>query len=187
VLVDVKDEGSFNCARNGDYLLTRFQCGTCHFRNVQGRDPIHGDSGDELFEKCIRRASLDTFWLRVDATVRGARVSIRAAIQKADMIHGERIFPPLGPLPLKDMNGMGAAAIQLLKTLDPGINEATVQFSTAKTITTALGALWEVSTQSKGETVMVRDMTNSYVTSNPVKSQWYERFLQGMHKRMGGL
>jgi hypothetical protein len=28
-------------------------------------------------------------------------------------------------------------------------------------------------------------MLKSYVTSNPVKSQWYERFLAGMHKRMG--
>jgi hypothetical protein len=32
---------------------------------------------------------------------------------------------------------------------------------------------------------MTREMSKSYVTSNPVKSQWYERFLVGMHKRMG--
>jgi hypothetical protein len=27
----------------------------------------------------------------------------------------------------------------------------------------------------------------SYVTCNPVKLQWYKRFLKGMHKRMGDL
>jgi hypothetical protein len=104
---------------------------------------------------------------------------------KADMIDGDKIFPALGPLPLRDADGMGAAVLQLLKTLDPGINEALVQCSTAKAATAAPGALWEVSIESKGETVMVRDMLKSYVTSNPVKSQWYERFLLGMHKRMG--
>jgi hypothetical protein len=34
---------------------------------------------------------------------------------------------------------------------------------------------------------MVRDMLKSYVTSNPVKYQWYEKFLLGMHKWMGGV
>jgi hypothetical protein len=91
----------------------------------------------------------------------------------------------LGPLPLKDVDGMGAAALQLLKTLDPGINAATVQYKTVVGVTTALGALWEVSVKSKEETVMIKDMMKSYVTTNPVKSQWYERFLAGMHKRMG--
>jgi hypothetical protein len=32
VLDDVKDEGRFLMARNGDYLITRFQCGKCHFQ-----------------------------------------------------------------------------------------------------------------------------------------------------------
>jgi hypothetical protein len=87
------------------------------------------------------------------------------------MIRGNDIFPALGPLPLKDIDGMGPAVLQLLKTLDPGINESTVQYSTATAMTTALGVLWEVSVQSKENTVMVRDMSKSYVTSNPVKSQ----------------
>jgi hypothetical protein len=39
--------------------------------------------------------------------------------------------------------------------------------------------------QSKEETVMVKDMMKSYVTTNPVKSQWHEQFLDGMHKQMG--
>jgi hypothetical protein len=129
---------------------------------------------------------LDTFWSLEDNTVKGTRSSLRSAIQKAEMIGGDAIFPALGPLPVKDVDGVGAAAIQLLKTLDPGITEPLVQYSTATKVTTeAIGALWEVSVHIKGETVMVRDMLKSYVTCNPVKSQWYERFLKGMHKRMG--
>jgi hypothetical protein len=84
--------------------------------------------------------------------VSGLRGGIKAAIKKADLINGgEKIFPALGPLPLRDVDGMGAAALQLLKTLDPGTTEATVQYSTAKSLTTALGALWEVSVHSKEE------------------------------------
>jgi hypothetical protein len=185
VLVNVLDEGRFTCARDGDYLMTRFQCEKCHFRNIQGRDPQHENRRDALFERCIRRASLDAFWCLEENTVKGTRSSMRAAIQKAEMIGGDGIFPALGPLPIRHVDGVGAAAIQSLKTLDPGITEQLVQFATATKITTALGALWEVSVHSKGETVMVREMTKSYVTSNPVKSQWYERILKGMHKRIG--
>jgi hypothetical protein len=81
VLVNVKDGGRFTAARYGDYLLTHFQCEKCHFRNIQGRDPIRQDRGDELLMKCIRRASLDAFWSREDSTVRGSRGSIPSAIK----------------------------------------------------------------------------------------------------------
>jgi hypothetical protein len=88
---------------------------------------------------------------------------VRVAIQKAEMIGGDGIFPALGPLPIGDVDGVGAAAIQLLKTLDPGTTEPLVQLTAAAKITAALGALWEVSVHSKGETVMVREMTKSHV------------------------
>jgi hypothetical protein len=67
---------------------------------------------------------------------------------------------------------MGAACIQLSKMLDPGINKSLVQHSTTKTVTTALGALWELSAQSKDQTVMIKSMSKSCVTSDLVKSQW---------------
>jgi hypothetical protein len=123
-----------------------------------------------------------------NVSVKGTRGWIRAATLKAEMIRGDQIFPALGSLPLKDVDGVGPAALQLLKTLDPGITEPLVQYTMAKNLTTALGALgalWKVSVHSKEETVMVKEMQKSYVTANPVKSQWYERFLLGMHKRMG--
>jgi ABC-type transporter lipoprotein component MlaA len=109
---------------------------------------------------------------------------VRAALLKADMLDSGKaiVLALVGPLPLRDVDGMGAACIQLLKTLDPAVTENLVQYSTAKNVTTALGALWEVSVESKDQTVMIRNMSKSYVTSNPVKSQWYERFLSGMHK-----
>jgi hypothetical protein len=126
LLIDVRDEGRFNRAKDGDYLMTRFQCGKCHFKNIQGRDAQHGDRRDAMFERCIRRATVDAFWSKEETTVKGTRGSIKAAMLKADMIGGDKIFPALGPLPLRDIDGMGAAALQLLKVLDPGVNEPLV-------------------------------------------------------------
>jgi hypothetical protein len=37
---DPGEESRFLEARAGDHLMTPFQCGTCHFRNVMGRNPV---------------------------------------------------------------------------------------------------------------------------------------------------
>jgi hypothetical protein len=110
---------------------------------------------------------------------------MKAAFRCANLVKGEGIFPRLGPFPLRDVDGMGSAVVQLLKTLDPGKHEKTAQFDTAKNVRTVLGAVWEVSVESKDQTVIVQDMTKSFLTTSPTKSQWFGRFMQGMHKRMG--
>jgi hypothetical protein len=69
--------------------------------------------------------NLGAFWLQEIATVNELQGSVHSAILKAGMIGGNEIFPALGPLPLKDIDGMGAAVLQLLKTLDPAVNEST--------------------------------------------------------------
>jgi hypothetical protein len=45
-----------------------FQCDTCHFRNIQKRDPGSSHT-DATMLRCIRRANLDTFWSRETSTV----------------------------------------------------------------------------------------------------------------------
>ena len=56
-------------AREGDHLLTPFQCDLCMFRNFQGRDPLKADAKDDLLLCCIRRANLDAVWGRETHTV----------------------------------------------------------------------------------------------------------------------
>jgi hypothetical protein len=112
---------------------------------------------------------------------------MKAAFRCANMVRGEGIFPKLGPFPLRDVDGMGSAVVQLLKTLDPGKHEKHVKFDTAKNVRTVLGAVWEVLVESKDQTVIVQDMTKSFLTTSPTKSQWFTRFMAGMHKRMGDM
>ena len=50
-------------ARNGDHLLTPFECDTCIFRKLQRRDKIPNNPQDLLLLGCIRRANLDAFFL----------------------------------------------------------------------------------------------------------------------------
>ena len=78
---EASDEGGFDWrppaeeqsrhkhARDGDHLLTPFQCDTCHFRNLQGRNPSPLDPKDDLLLCCIRRANLDAVWGRESHTV----------------------------------------------------------------------------------------------------------------------
>jgi hypothetical protein len=57
-------------ARDGDSLVTPFQCDHCHFVNVMGREPVEGLASDLRVLKCIRRVNLDAFWSREPGTVR---------------------------------------------------------------------------------------------------------------------
>jgi hypothetical protein len=49
-------------ARNGDNSITPFQCDTCHFRNLMGRNPENILAKDIKLFKCIRRVNLDSVW-----------------------------------------------------------------------------------------------------------------------------
>ena len=106
VFLDAKDEGRFVVARVGDDLSIRFQCGKCHFRNVQGRDSIPGDRYNALTSTYISRATLEEFWSREAGTVRGSRSSTKAAFRCSGLVKGDGIFPHPGPFPLKDVDGM---------------------------------------------------------------------------------
>lgn len=41
--------------------MTPFQCEVCHFRNIQGRNPMADKSEDILLMEFFRRATLDAF------------------------------------------------------------------------------------------------------------------------------
>jgi hypothetical protein len=77
------DDARFMEARAGDQLMTQFQCETCHFRNIMGRDPLSDvcDGGRELMGD-FRRALLDAFWSREPPTVRG---NLNEAVWGSDM------------------------------------------------------------------------------------------------------
>jgi hypothetical protein len=119
------DESCFKRARNGDNLITLFQCDVCHFRNIKHCDPRIGDKKVVRLLKDIRVANLDAFWAREPCSTVAANLK---DVRKMEMI-GEELYvfdsvgPPIGPFPLEDKFGMKVACVLLARSLDPGKNE----------------------------------------------------------------
>jgi len=92
----------------------------------------------------------------------------------------------MGPLPLQDKVGMGVAICVLMRTLDQGKNEETIQYGTASSAKMAFANMWRASSKGAGlETVMARDRSKLFQTSCPMSGDWFKQFTLGMHKRMG--
>jgi hypothetical protein len=54
-----RDVSRFQAARDGDHLITSFQCHFCHFQVHTHREPDPGNPRDVLLVCCIIRANLD--------------------------------------------------------------------------------------------------------------------------------
>jgi hypothetical protein len=57
-----EEQSRYTHGRNGDHLLTPFQCDLCVFHNLKCRNPLSEDSTDQLLLCCIRWANLDAVW-----------------------------------------------------------------------------------------------------------------------------
>jgi hypothetical protein len=89
-----------------------------------GRDPQPILAQDVQVLKCIRRANLDSFWASEPRTVsRTLAECKRGAIIAADLGFEKKLFKPMGPYPLEDSFGMGAAIVMLMLSLNPGKND----------------------------------------------------------------
>jgi hypothetical protein len=186
VLEVEKDVGRFLYGREGDHLVTTFQCDTCHFRNITNRSP-KSDGSDDTVLKFVRRANLDALWSRSPGTVRNTAREIRSLHTKAGMLglDASSMLPPMGPWPIKDAHGMGVAVCILLRSLDPGRNETTIQFSTSQKMKSAFANVWKASLRGSDGAVVSRDTVKLFHTDCPTHGDWFERFTKGMHERMG--
>lgn len=181
VVVD-KDRDRFLYGRAGDHLLTAFQCDECQFRNMKGRSS-DGSEADKILGRFIRRANLDAFWAREPGTVNNI-VSITA---KATILglNPQLLLPTMGPFPVRDKQGMGLAVCVLLRSLDEGRNEDTIQFSTALKMKTSYANMWRASVHGSESSVIARDVTKLFSSTCPTHGEWFERFQKGLHERMG--
>jgi hypothetical protein len=140
------DEDRFQMARAGDFLMTPFQCDICHFRNVMGKDPDVGCEKHLRFLYDMRHANINAMWSRETSTVK-ANVGQVKKLEKigADEYGIPSVTPVMGPFPLEDSFGMAVAACMLRRSLDPGRNEATIQFSTARRFRSAYSNAYHAS------------------------------------------
>ena len=171
-------------ARNGDHLLVPFQCDLCHFRNLTNRDPVLCKGGSRLIAT-IRRANLDAFWAREPGTVNSTRLDGIKIVRLEKDLNLQSTFPSMGPFPVKDVLGMGIAVCMLRRSLEKGRYKDTLQYETVRKLRSAYSNIWHASRETLTTSVMARDLKKTFVTSCPTYGLWFERFMVGMHKRMG--
>ncbi len=109
---DSKDHKRFLVARDGDNLVTPFQCDICHFVNIMGWEPLDALASDHRMLKCIRRANSDAFWARESRTVRSVLDEAKRGLATASALgFTPAHFRPRGPFPPIDSMGMGIAIV----------------------------------------------------------------------------
>jgi hypothetical protein len=183
---DEEDAQRFLQARDGDNLVTPFQCDHCHFMNIMKREPLDELASDVRLMKCIRRVNLDAFWSREPGTVRGVLEEMKRGLGIASQLgFAHALFPPRGPFPREDTMGMGAAVVIVQRSLAKGRYGANVQYETVRKFRAAASNIFHSSVAGQDVVVMAKETRKLVATKCPTYSEFFERFNKGLHKRMG--
>lgn len=177
----------YKIARDGDHLLTPFQCDLCCFRNLQHRDPLPSLEKDTLLLCAIRRANLDAVWGRESQTVAATLRAAQSMVKLWDKVGLTPQFPPLGPFPVSDSLGLGVAVAMLMKSLEPGrYNADFQQFETVRKLRAGFSNIYMASYEGVSSARTVGgDRVKHHLTQSPTQFLWFERFAQGCVRRMG--
>jgi hypothetical protein len=114
------DLNEFIVARDGDHLLTTFQCDLCIFRRVLQREPIEESHAYKRILAFVRRINLDAFWARATSTVKNnLGIVLRDIAAMKNLGLPASYFDP-GPSPAFDHAGYEAAISVIEDTRRPG-------------------------------------------------------------------
>jgi hypothetical protein len=192
-LVNSRDCGDgdslrFKVARDGDHLMTPFQCVECHFVNLKGRYPDLSSHKDALAVTAITRAILDSLWSRERTTVESNRgEGLRYLSHLEHMGLEEGAYPARGPFPKEDLWGMRVACALLSRSLAKGRNSQHVQFETVRKLRAHYSNVVHASSDTQGHSEL-HAVDRGYevlLSSAPTNSLWFKRFMIGCHRRMG--
>ena len=152
---------------------------------------MRGDYTDRNLLTAIRQSNLDSFWGRAPSTVannlRSMLKVVRTMREEYGVSSAHRYFPPQGPHPLEDTFGMFAACVMLEHSLNPGMNEATVQFGTIRKTRSALSNYSHTTVGHLTNPVLVGGLKGIRYnfSESPMYGLWFDRFKDGCHSRMG--
>jgi hypothetical protein len=80
---------------------------------------------------------------------------------------------------------MAMAVAMLVRSLDQGQNEATVQFDTTRRMRSMFANLWHASTKASLTSIAVKGQVKVIQSEAPTNGDWYGKFMKGVHKRVG--
>jgi hypothetical protein len=182
-----EDHLRYQLARNGDHLITPFQCDLCVFHNLQSRNPLPDNPQDTMLLCCIRRANLDSLWGREPPTVQATLSAAQNLLRTWRKVGLQPDLPSRGPYPLGDSFGYRVAIGMLLKSLEPGrYSKAYQQFETVRKLRAGFSNMYLSSAEGTSSLrTMGGDRIKHSLTRSPTQSTWFERFSQGCLRRMG--
>lgn len=180
-VLNLKDEesgwrdttGDTRCvrARNGDHLLSQFECEFCWFEKCFQRRP-DGAQEDVFALQVFRRANLDVFWSRESSTVSYNVSRLRKSVMQLVNMKMNPMYPPLGPAADDDQVGMTVAFQMLVASREAGKYHVDhKQYDTIRRLRGAFSNLWKISAHADRPC--------------PTDSVWFRQFDSGIRRRMG--
>jgi hypothetical protein len=131
-------------ALEGNHLLCPFRCDLCHFITMKDWEPNMENAQEEFTMRCIQRANLDAFWSRRPGTVYQHFQTFQLVMDlDVALGFGDKLLPPLGPFPLRDMVGMTAAVFFVARSLMPGRKQGALLFGTTCKMRTFFGNVYQ--------------------------------------------
>jgi len=181
------DENRFTCGRDGDHLVTPFQCDLCIFRLLKGRDPRPTSHQDGYLQCCIRQMNLDALWISESSTVNGHRSAFKLGMRILQDMGIPPPYPHMGPYPMEDTFGYTIAIQMLLKSLEPGNRGREYQqFVMIKKLRSAYSGVYYASARGVAEGASYgKGRNQSFYMRCPTDSPWFIKFYNGCKKWMG--
>lgn len=183
------DPFAFHYARNGDHLMTHFECDTCVFRKLRDGDyPDHSRPTDKLLLACIRRVNLDAFWSSAKNTVTSNRGVVEKGIRLSTRMGTKGPYLDPGPFPLHDHCGYEVACQMVLDSTGVGTYSKTYkQFNTIRRLRTSFVNQARTSVKIVGRVLAMVDVKGHFqrFSTEAVGSDWFAMFSEGCKRRMG--
>jgi hypothetical protein len=180
-----EDVTQYTHGRNGDHMVTPFQCDLCIFRNLQRRNPVAGLQ-DDLLLCFICRVNLDALWGRESTTVASTLRGSRQMVTMWRQVGLTPVFPKIRPYPVADSFGYRVAIAMVLKSLDPGWYTHFQQFESICKLQATYSNIYMASLQGTSSLRSFGgDQAKHYLMDSPTQSLFFEWFSLGCVRRMG--
>jgi hypothetical protein len=185
-----EDAFRFMRARNGDNLMTQFECDYCVFFKLASKPPLAESPSDVLIMAAIRRVTLDAFWSRATSTVEDHARKIWRIVTFS-LSHGFSTvgLENPGPLPPHDHCGYQVAIMTVLDSLDSGRHSAMhKQWDTVRRLRTAFSNQSRLAATANSSHLAISDQAGKEyrrISQDPCSALWFARFSEGCKKRMG--
>jgi hypothetical protein len=176
--------------RDGDNLLTPFECDTCIFRKLRRHSPDHSSLVDCRLMDCIRRINLDAFWSRATSTVKGNQDRVESALAISRSLGLEGPFKHEGAMPDYDYCGYEVAIQMICASRRPGKHSSNyTQFETIRKYRSSFASFERTTPQGNKLIIgLVNTIGNlQRFVQDPTVTVWFQRFITGCERRMGNI